>query len=261
MKKIVITNNKGGVGKTATAVTIASLMMERGYKVVLIDSDSQGNSTKWYDAKIYDVNTLYDMILTKEQVRARECIQHTDNGDIIAGGRPLEDADVILSSFMAGEMRLKYAIEDIDDMYDYCIMDTHTGLNKLEKSALLVADALIIPLEATKSSIDGLVSIIEAANEVKKYNNNLKYIGALVTKANTRTNMFKECWSGLEKNSTKFNYKMYSVPVRHGSAVSEAETLHETLPKYLSHAVGRKAKMKPLDDYNSILDEIISDIG
>ena len=236
MKKIVITNNKGGVGKTATAVTLASLMKRRGYRVLLVDADSQGNSTKWYNAKVYDTNTLYDLILSKEQENARDCIQHTESGDIIAGGRPLEDADVILSSFMAGEMRLKYALEDIDDMYDYCI-------------------------KATKSSIDGLISIINAANEVRKYNNSLTYIGAVITKANVRTNMYKEALQGLQDNMDKFGYKMYSTPVRHGSAVSEAETLHETLDKYLEHAVGRKSKMKPLDDYNVICDEIINDIG
>ena len=261
MKKIVITNNKGGVGKTATAVTLASLMKRKGYRVLLVDADSQGNSTKWYNAKVYDTNTLYDLILAKEQENASDCIQHTESGDIIAGGRPLEDADVILSSFMAGEMRLKYALEDIDNMYDYCIIDTHTGLNKLEKSALLTANALIVPLEATKSSIDGLVSIINAANEVRRYNNDLTYIGAVITKANVRTNMYKEALQGLQDNMDKFGYKMYSTPVRHGSAVSEAETLHETLDRYLEHAVGRKSKMKPLDDYNVICDEIIKDIG
>ena len=120
--KIGIANRKGGIGKSSTALALAAGLQNRGYKVLMVDTDPQCNTTKVYRAKIDGVATLYDIIFSG--YKASDCVQHTDYGDIIASDKSLENSDTQVRPSPTMYKYIKKALKEVDNNYDYILFDT-----------------------------------------------------------------------------------------------------------------------------------------
>ena len=148
--KIAIANQKGGVGKSTTAINIADVLRLDGNKVLFLDLDPQRNSTTTYGAKIDGENTIVDVL--KKDCTAAEAIQHLPLGDIIAGDPLLAQEKTYFDSKLAKELLLKKALKDVEDDYDYVVMDTPPDLGIYMVNALAAADGCVIPMKADKYS-------------------------------------------------------------------------------------------------------------
>ena len=142
-KVIAITNQKGGIGKTTTATTLATGLTREGYKALLLDMDPQCNSTDTFRALVYNQATLYDVLIKEDDIN--EAIQHTEIGDIVAGDPLLAQAEKTLSN-LGRELRLKEALEKLKTEYDFIIIDTPPHLGVLLANALSAANSCIIQL-------------------------------------------------------------------------------------------------------------------
>lgn len=158
LKLIVVTigNQKGGIGKTTTATALASILKEKGYKTLLIDTDMQCSSTYIFQGEYEGRTTLYDVLLDKDNPSPiSEAIQNTNVGDIVAGDPLLREADVRFVSNPDGYYHLADALEEIRDIYDFVIIDTAPMLNSMLLSSLYASDYVIIPSDPSPLSILG----------------------------------------------------------------------------------------------------------
>lgn len=142
----VIANQKGGIGKTTTATTLAGILGTKG-KTLLIDADPQGNSTNTYQALIEDQATLYDVMVDSDALPIEEAVQHMPNGDIVASDPLLAKAGKMLDGNVEGLYRLQDAL-DLLEGYDYIVIDTAPSLDVVLYNCLIAADRVIIPVTA-----------------------------------------------------------------------------------------------------------------
>lgn len=253
MKTYVIANQKGGVGKSTTAISMASILKSKGYKVLMIDADQQGNSTDTYRAEFDGVTTLYDVILDNDRADINEAIQHTETGDIVASDPLLRDSELILSKDAEGIYRLQDAFENLHG-YDYVIIDTAPSINKLLFGCLTVADELIIPLTADRYSLQGLSQMNEAIQVVKRrFNRNLKISGLLLTKYNPRTNLSKEFKKALEGVADQLGTKVFDTTIRESTKARESQTVRKTLIDYAPKCTTEK-------DYEDFIEELLKEV-
>ncbi len=254
MKTYVVANQKGGVGKTTTALAIASVLIREGYKVLFIDADRQCNSTDTYFAKFEGIQTLYDVILADEgdRIPLSEAIQHTESGDIVPSDPLLRKADKILYDEIDGIYRLRDALSDLKG-YDYVIIDTPPANNSILQSCLTAADEVIIPTTADRYSIQGLSEINSTINAVRKRPNpDLKIAGILITKFAKRTNLDNETKESLNKISEMMDTKVFNSCIRTCIKVREAQAVRRLLFDY-------DAKCNASLDYIDMVKELIGE--
>lgn len=249
MKTIVIANQKGGVGKTTTAVCMAAILRARKKKVLLVDTDMQCNATDSYQAKVEDTCTLYDLILEeKNPCTLEDAIQHTPNGDIIAADPLLKDADSKLLRDPAGNYKLKEALEPLTG-YDYVIIDTNPVVNSMFYNALVAADSVIIPITAGRYSTIGLSLLVDSINVVKKYMNPaLNVDGLLVVMFNERTRLNRDVREGLAELSEKAGIRLFDTYIRESTKCKEAQVLQKLLIEYAPNSTTEQ-------DYEAFVDE------
>ena len=179
--KIGIVNQKGGVGKTTTAICLTDAFTQMGYKTLLIDFDPQGNSSKVFKANECE-NTIYDGIIGGKNLR-EIIVTGNDMGDIAPANNRLKRAYNELVVAKAAENKLKKAISEIDTDYEVIIVDSGPSANIMMDNVLTAVDGVVIPMEAEEFAIDGLASLLQNIQEVKEeLNPGLKVYGVLLTK-------------------------------------------------------------------------------
>ena len=222
--KIAIANQKGGVGKTTTAINIADALTHLGHKVLFIDMDPQCNSTSTYGAKIENENTIVDVL--KKDCTAKEAIQSTPLGDIIPGDTLLAQEKFFFNSHKAREFVLKKAMSGLEDEYDYIIMDTPPDLDIYMINALTFADGIIIPLTAAQYSVDGLGLLIETANDViEELNPNLKIYGVVLNIYDARTKLDRDVFDSLEAVGDMYGFKAFRTAIRICQPIKEVQSI------------------------------------
>lgn len=233
-KVIAIANQKGGIGKTTTAVAIATILQSLNKQTLLIDTDMQCNSTDVYGAKTEDVATLYDLIVEKEPIDIHETIQKTPSGDIIAADRLLVNADIeIQKDPVNGIYRLQEAIEDIKEQYDYIIIDTNPTVNQLLFNCLVASDSVVIPVTADRFGMVGLSQIIDTINNVKKRPNKALTIdGILIVKYHANANLEKDVKNSIEEVAKSLGANVFKTTIRESVKIREAQALHTSLISY-----------------------------
>lgn len=151
---IAVANQKGGIGKTTTAVNIAFDLAEMGKKVLLIDTDGQCNSTDTCRAKVDGTATLYDLLF--EQEKPEECIQHMEKLDIIASDKLLKNPETKFPDDATRLFTMRDACEDIREQYDFIIIDTPPTLGCMLSNALTFADEVVIPVTCDRYGMEGI---------------------------------------------------------------------------------------------------------
>ncbi len=251
MKTIAITNQKGGIGKTSTATSIAAIIQEKGYKTLLIDSDVQCNSTDTYGAQFEGVPTLYDVILEESNpVNINEAIQHTEMGDIIASDPLLSEADSKLSQKgVKGLKKLQKAMKELKG-YDYVIIDTPPAVNMMLRNVLIASDEIIIPMTAGRYSFQGINDLSETINDAKELNDDLTVAGVLLVNFSERNNVSKDTKEALHIVAENLNTKMFNTVVRNCVKVVEAQSNRMTLIKYAKNCTTER-------DYEDFVEEYL----
>jgi chromosome partitioning protein len=184
MKGLVVSNQRGGVGKTTTAINYAGYLAERGHRVLLIDCDSQGSIATYLGLK--PQKYLYSLIV--EKAPFRECIvRYSERLHVLPSNRDTVQAESALLGMVAREMALKLMLRQVDDQYEIAIIDVPPSITLLQTCALVFARNVLIPLDMDMLSLQGAQAAIESANLLNEmYGIGIKVVGFLPTQVNRR---------------------------------------------------------------------------
>jgi chromosome partitioning protein len=236
---IAITNQKGGVGKTTTAVNLSSAMVKLKKKVLLIDIDAQGNACSGLGLNKEEENVgIYEILI--EDFDIKKTIIKTDYGvDLIPVNSHLAGANVQLLQKPNREKRLKDALDLIKDDYDYIFIDCPPSLDIMTLNGLVAAQAVIIPLQCEYYALEGLAQLLKTISLVqKKLNPILKIEGVLLTMFDPRTNLSNQV---MEEAKSYFNEKVYQTIIPRNVKLSEAPSYGQPIDFYDASSVGAKS--------------------
>ena len=249
---ISFTNQKGGVGKTTSAINIASALGIMGKKILLIDSDPQGNTSSGVGIRKSQLSsTTYDVLIGR--CSASAAIQHTEfkNLDIMPSTMDLAGAEFELADIEKREKRLKTALSEVSDNYDIIIIDCPPSLGMLTVNALVASDGAIIPMQCEYFSLEGLSQMMMTIKQVKKlYNPGLTLTGILITMYNGRLNLSLQVIDEIKKY---YANKLFKTTITRNVRLSEAPSFGQPIQYYDKHAKGT-------DAYNEVAKELLERI-
>lgn len=247
-KIIAIANQKGGVAKTTTTGALAAGLKQKGFLVLAVDVDPQGNMSDAAGADNVEKETVFDLL--KGDTTAQETIQQLENFDIIPANITLAVADQVFSD-IGKEQRLKERLSEIVDQYDYILIDTPPALGFLTINAFTAADEIIIPTTPGIFAATGIKQLYDTVQQVKKYcNAKVKIAGVLLTRFDPRTNNNKDMRELTEQLATYMDARLYKTYIRNSVVVEEAQARKIDLFTY-------KKNSAVAEDYANFVDEYL----
>lgn len=250
MGKIVsISNQKGGVGKTTTAINLASNLVDLGKKVLLLDIDPQGNSGSGLGLEVQSLHkTTYEVLIG--ELSAREAVQKTfvNNLDIIPSNINLSGLEVDFLGMDKKEFKLKDALASIKESYDYILIDCPPSLGVLTINALCASQSVMITLQTEYFALEGLSQLMRIISLVQsQWNPSLTLEGVLLTMYDKRTNLANQV---AEDVRNYFKEKVYETVIPRNVKLSEAPSFGKPINYYDPDGVGAKS-------YKSLAEEIV----
>ncbi len=250
-KTIVVTNQKGGVGKSTSVVNIGTALAMNGKKVLIIDFDPQANAVSGFGIdKTKLENTVYD-VLIDDALDVKSVIQPTEveNLSVIPSNIDLSGAHIELADVQNKYFILKKRLESIKQDYDYILIDTPPSLGLLTLGGLCAADDVLIPLQAEYYALEGISQLLNTINLVqKKLNPALKLLGIFITMFDGRTNLSSQVQEEIQK---AFGDKVFKAVIPRSVKLSEAPSFGKPIFLYQPNSVGASA-------YNDLAKEIIN---
>jgi chromosome partitioning protein len=242
-KVISIFNQKGGVGKTTTNVNLSACLAKRGKKVLIIDNDPQGNSTSGVGVDKSQVEySLYDVLV--DEVNPHDVIVGTEykNLYVLPSNVDLAGAEIELSSLEEREFRLKKAIDQIKDEFDFIFMDCPPSLGLLTINSLIAADSILIPIQCEYYALEGVSSLLNTYQLVKKsLNKSLEIQGVVLSMYDGRTNLSLQV---LEEVKSHFGEKVYKSVIPRNVRLAEAPSFGMPIIHYDPRSKGAYAFKK-----------------
>lgn len=241
MAKIIsFANQKGGVGKTTSAINIAAGIGLKGKKTLLLDCDPQGNASSGVGIRRNRIGaTTYDILIGR--ARAEDAIIKTEykNLSVLPSSMPLAAAELELADLEDRAFRLKNALESVKNDYDYIFIDCPPSLGMLTINALTASDGVIVPMQCEYFSLEGLTQILSTVKQVKRlYNPDLSLVGILITMHNGRLNLSVQVLDELKKH---YADKLFSTPISRNVRLSEAPSFGMPIQYYDKYSKGSSA--------------------
>ncbi|WP_173432058.1 AAA family ATPase [Sharpea azabuensis] len=248
---IAIANQKGGVGKTTTAINLSSCLAEAGKKVLVIDMDPQGNCTSGFGLNKNEIeNTVYELIL--EQCSLHQCMYDVEGLDalkIIPSNVNLAGAEIeLLDVENEREYILKNEIDYVRDDYDFIIIDCPPSLNLLTVNALTTADSVLVPIQCEYYALEGISQLMHTIDLVKnRLNDKLKIEGVVFTMYDARTNLSSDVVNNVKEN---LNTTIYQTIIPRNVRLAEAPSHGLPINLYDSKSAGAES-------YRNLAKEVI----
>lgn len=246
---IAVINQKGGVGKSSTALALAAGLRLKKRKVLSVDLDAQGNLSYTLDSDPKRPS-VYEVL--NQAVAAAEAVQSGPQGDFLASSPALAGADTILTA-TGKEYRMREALAPIRDRYDYIVLDTPPALGILTINALTAADAAIVPAQADIYSLAGIGQLHQTIETVRQYcNPALTIMGIVLTRYNPRSVLSRDLTSLIQQTAEQLGTKVFKAPIREAVAVREAQAKRQSLFDYAP-------KSPVAGDYLALVREVLKD--